>query len=189
MPGIEGFYVGLVHPFTVAAELLVLLGFSLLVGQHLSIRENMWKAFALGSIIGLGLAIGAWVTFEPVLPMLALSVISGLIVASAISLALPVAVLVSATIGFLMGQVSLSDHGPLAAMAFTTAGAVLGAHMLFFVLTAGLFMLKNKVKLSWIPIAFRVAGSWLSAISLLLAALAFHEKVLRSDNVAVQFRH
>jgi hydrogenase/urease accessory protein HupE len=177
VPGVKGFYVGLLHPFSMAAELLVLLAFSLLVSQHRSIRENMWKSFALGSIVGLGLATGSWITFDANLPLLVLTVCVGLSVAGALSLPLPVALFASAAIGFLVGRVSLADPGPLAAVVFTTSGAFLGAHMLFFLVTAGLFKLKDKIYWPSMPVAFRVAGSWISAISILLAAVTFHEKV------------
>ena len=174
---IMGIYVGLVHPFTMAAELLVLLGFSLLVVQHRPIGEKMWTAFALGKHCwAAGMAIGAWITFDANLPMLALTVIASLSVAGALSLPLPMAHFASAAIGFLVGYVSLADPGPLAAMAFTTSGALFGANILFFLVTAGLLGLKEKLKWPWIPIAFRVAGSWIAAVSLLLAALTFNER-------------
>jgi hypothetical protein len=160
-----------------ASELLVLLGFSLLIVQHRSIGEKLWMAFALGNILGLGLAIGAGITFDANLPMLVLTVLAGLSVAGSLSLPPPVAHLVSAAIGFLVGYVSLADPGPLAAMAFTTSGALFGANILFFLIAAGLLGLKEKLNWPWIPIAFRVTGSWIAAVSLLLAALIFHEKI------------
>ena len=176
LPGIEGFYVGLVHPFTMPAELLALLGFSLLAGQHLPLAQKMWKAFALGNVVGLGLAVGAWITFDANLPLLVLTVVVGLYVASALSLPQIGARLGGAAIGFFVGAVSLADPGPLPAMAFTTLGALVGANMLFFFVAAGLLELQGKLKWPWLHIALRVAGSWIAAVSLLLAALTFRAK-------------
>lgn len=134
-------------------------------------------AFALGNVIGLGLAVGTWTTFEPNLPLFALAVVVGISVASAIALPLTVARPGSGAIGFFVGCVSLADPGPFAAMAFTTFGSLVGANLLFFCIAGGLVGLQEKVNWQWIPIAIRVAGSWIAAVSLLMAALTFHQKV------------
>jgi urease accessory protein len=175
-PGAEGFYTGLFHFFTVPGELLVLLAFSLVISQHVTVAEQIWKAFALASLFGLAWAFGGWSAFNPDLPLLATAVVVGLYVASAVPLPLLILRIGSAVIGFLVGFVSLPDSGPRAAMAFTICGTIVGVNVFLAYVGGGLVALQKKVSWPWLPIGLRVAGSWVAAISVLLAALAFRAK-------------
>ena len=57
-------------------------------------------------------------------------------------------------------------------MYITAAGALAGAAVTLIYIAAGSYWLQAALKWRWIPIAERVAGSWVAAISTLLIALA-----------------
>jgi RsiW-degrading membrane proteinase PrsW (M82 family) len=62
-------------------------------------------------------------------------------------------------------------------MASSAGGALVGACLLLILLAGGLQALQQKVTWGWLSIAVRIAGSWITAISLLLGALMLRGKI------------
>lgn len=174
IPGIEGFYVGLVHPLTTPAQIFALLALGVFFGQR---RENVaWRAvvaFACAVLAGIALGVSGTPNglAEPVLLVLALfvGVTAALWPASPVSLGVAAA----GASGFLIGLASIPDPGPMRATIVTLSGSFVGASVLLLYCIGGLFWLREKATWSWVPIGFRVAAAWISAIAALLLALQF----------------
>ena len=52
-------------------------------------------------------------------------------------------------------------------------GAIVGSAVIVIVVAGLIEIVRQKTGWAWFPIAVRVAGSWLAAISVLLGALLF----------------
>ena len=85
----------------------------------------------------------------------------------------PVAILLSAIGGFLIGYVSIPDPGPTQGRAITMAGSLVGANVGLLYIYAVILMVKERYTWQWVGVAFRVVAAWLGAISLLMLALQF----------------
>lgn len=73
--------------------------------------------------------------------------------------------------GWLLGVVSLAEPGPVQDRIITSAGAVLGANLGPFCLYGLSQFARERFPRPWLAIALRVAGAWLAAIALVMAAL------------------
>lgn len=177
IPGVAGFYWGLLHPFTLAPQLLALLAVGLAIQQRLPAGQELLASYAVASVAGICVAAGGWFgsNAEPLL--LAMAIVIGLLVASALPLHRAILWLLGVLVGFPSGYVSLPDPGPVWAMASSAGGAIVGACLLLILLAGGLQALQQKVTWGWLSIAVRIAGSWITAISLLLGALMLRGKI------------
>lgn len=174
VPGIEGFYIGLVHPLTSPAQIFALLALGVFYGQR---RENAAAravaAFACASLAGIALGLSGTPNGLAETVLLVLALVVG--VTAALWPAGPVSLGVAAAgaSGFLIGLVSIPDTGPVRATVITLSGSFVGASVLLLYCIGGLFWLQEKATWSWVPIGFRVAAAWISAIAALLLALQF----------------
>jgi hypothetical protein len=168
MAGAGGFAGGLLHPLSVPAHVLALIGLSLIVGRHfLSAGTAIIVAFALGLAGGLGTI--AWGIGEtPATDVLLASVaLCGLMAASGISVPVPLAAPFGAVSGLALGLDSPPESiflGEAVAMLIGTAcGGV--AALGLCALTA------SAAARLWQGIVLRVAGSWVAATAILVLAL------------------
>ena len=172
IPGMTGFYWGLLHPFTVPAQLLALLAIALVVQQQLPRGEDLLKGFVIACIVGGGAAAASVVSTSVDLPLTIVAIVVGLLAASAITLQKPVLWILGLLSGFLSGIVSWPDPGSTNAMLFSASGAIFGSIMVIVIIASTLETMQQKIKWGWLPIATRVIASWISAVSFLLGALS-----------------
>ena len=174
VPGIEGFYVGLVHPLTSPAQILALLAVGVFFGQRRDARP--WLPVAVFACVCLaGVLAGlSGVTFDAAGPGLLLL---ALLVATLAALwpltpALP-GLAAAGVAGLLTGLESIPDPGPVRATAITLSGTYIGAVVLLLYCIGGLMWVLDNARWSWVPVAFRVAAAWVAAVAALLLALHF----------------
>jgi hypothetical protein len=172
-PGLGGFYLGLMHSVSTPGSLLALVAFGLLLAQQGHDPRALWKIYGVASVASLVAAFGIAATFTTDPWFLFAALLIGLGVAS--GLQFPIAVLRGSAVfaGLLLGVASEPDPGPLAAMQFTAAGAIVGANLAVGYIIFALTELQMRVTWAWIPIGVRVVASWIAAVSMLLLALVF----------------
>jgi hydrogenase/urease accessory protein HupE len=169
--GIGELWNGLLHPLRSPAHLLVLAGLGLFAGQRWSLR-SLVSAFLIASIVGLSLTQWQTAPEPPAFLPCALSAALGAVVALRKSLPRTLGLLLFACSGLILGW----DSTPEAAPAWNTFKTLLGVWAGLAVLLLNLAgYAKMPRKTRWIKIAFRVAGSWIMAISLLSLALALRK--------------
>ncbi|MXU66045.1 hypothetical protein [Oceanomicrobium pacificus] len=169
VPGVRGFYVGLLHPFSTPAQALLMLGLGLLVG-HLALPTagRQLVLFFVAAIAGLvaGQGTGA----------LDLLMFGAAFAASATAALLPgrlvplVALLVALG-GFCIGAVSVPDPGPAADRLFVMSGSIVGATVGLLFLVGIVDVIRDRYNWPWVGIALRIAAAWVAAIALLMLAL------------------
>lgn len=169
--GIGELWNGLLHPLRSPAHLLVLAGLGLFAGQRWSLRPFV-SAFLIASIVGLTLTQWQAAPDPPAFLPCTLSAALGAIVALRKPLPRPLSLLLFACSGFTLGW----DSTPEAASAWNTFKMLLGVWAGLAVLLLNLAgYAKMPRRRPWVKIAFRVAGSWIMAISLLSLALALRK--------------
>jgi hydrogenase/urease accessory protein HupE len=178
IPGIEGFYVGLLHPFSTPSQAVLMLGLGLLIS---GLRQNHYPP-GLGVFL---VSMLATLLVGPSLdkPDVALFAVAALVCAMAAiwpRTYLPVALVVIAVGGFLIGQVSVTDPGPTRDRVITMTGSFVGANVGLLYVTGAVIFLKDRFAQRWVEVAFRVVSAWLGAIALVMLALQF-----ASDGAAI----
>jgi hydrogenase/urease accessory protein HupE len=173
MPGFEGFYVGLLHPLSTPGQLFALLAVGLMLGHRFPERFAMpWLVFALALLLGIllgqtGLKLGHKETL----------LLSTAATAAALSALIPSGfwlafVLLSGAAGALIGLLSTPDAGTLRDTLFTLAGSFVGANLALLYLSGGTGMLLDRFPQRWVHLGLRIAGAWIAAISLMMAAFS-----------------
>lgn len=169
MPGMEGFYVGLLHPVSTPAQALLLIGLALsaeAVGERRS-------AMALGAFLA-ALAVGAAVlgAADGLAPwMLGAAAAAAALAALAPGRLIWAAIGLGAAGGALIGSASVPGPGPFADRAWTFAGALIGALLGLIYAAGALRTARERLRGDWVPIALRVAAAWAAAIAVLMLAL------------------
>ncbi|WP_428525565.1 hypothetical protein [Roseibium sp.] len=170
VPGIEGFYVGLLHPLSSPAQILLILGAGLLIGGYERARVRWLLAAFLGfSFTGLFWSGG------DVSDTLAYTVViatSALAAASAIRL-FPAAVICVAVAGLLLGAMSVPDGGLMWDRFVTMSGSLAGLNILMLYMSGCVVVLKERVHWVMLPVAFRIAAAWIAAVSSMMLAIQF----------------
>lgn len=169
LEGVGSFYAGLLHPFLVAAHLLLLLGLGLLLARAgRTAAPSSLAAWLAGLLGGLGLAAAGLGPAGSTLPPLALAAAQGLLLAAALTPPRGLLGALAAAAGLALGLDS--EPGPAAAneRLLQLAGTGLGSSA-FLVLVAGALVDRNGPGLR---IGIRVAGSWIAAAALMVLALA-----------------
>jgi urease accessory protein len=159
-------FAGLLHPFVVPAHVLAIAALALLIGQQ-GWRRSVPIAFSVAVLIGLGAIALAYVPKFTEETLLALTAITGLLVALARPLPQGPGVLLAVAIGL-----SLALDSPPGALALmqanlTLLGTALGAVLLLLALLQGTSRLRHH----WQRIGARIAGSWIAASAILVLAL------------------
>ncbi|MEO1723502.1 MAG: HupE/UreJ family protein [Pseudomonadota bacterium] len=172
-PGIEGFYLGVLHPLTSLAQVLAFLALGLVFGQRWPRNFALgWAVFAAGCVLGIvlgqmGVPMDA---AEPVL--LALALAAGVLAALWPSGPAIPAIALAGMAGIVIGLVSTPDPGPPRSVAVTLTGSFAGAVALLLNAAAGVGWLRENARAVWVGIGLRVLAAWVAAISALLLALA-----------------
>lgn len=168
--GIKGFYIGLFHPFSTPSQALLMLGVGLMIGafgvQH---AWRVWAVFIAVCFVGL---FAGSADLDVDVALFATAFVACGVAALGWGKFLPVALVVAATGGFLIGSASITDAGPLRDRIFTMSGSMVGATIGLLYIFAGVHILKERFTWAWVAIAFRVAAAWIGAISLVMLALS-----------------
>jgi urease accessory protein len=169
----EGFYLGLLHPFDLMPQVLLLLALALAVAQRLPLINPLFLAFLVGTLVGILLVPFVDFDFDVELALLFCAILVGLIVAGSVRIPRSILLIIGMATGALSGYASFPGPGSLAAMVTTATGTFLGICLVVVGLAGGLAAIQQKTGWNWLPIAVRIAGSWISATGLLVAALVW----------------
>ncbi len=172
LPGIEGFYTGLIHPFSEPAPALLMLSVGALVGSFSSERY-VWLAgpFALAMLVGLVFG-GGIAGIDGV--MLAVTVGATLLVALAPGRLFLAAAFVVAAGGLLIGLISLPDPGPTRDRVITVLGSLVGANLfVLYVFSLAQVAFPERIDAKWVTLGLRIVSAWMCAIAALLLALRY----------------
>ena len=175
VPGIEGFYIGLMHPFSTPPQALLMIGLGLLVGGY-AIEKGRCYFVAFPLAIVLGLIVGS-IAADLDTAMFAVAFLACVMAALAPGRLHPLAIAVIAVGGFLIGVASLPDDGPVRDRLFTMVGSILGASIGLLYLLGISVLVRERFYRAWVGVAFRVLAAWLGAISLLMLALGLANSV------------
>jgi hydrogenase/urease accessory protein HupE len=171
VPGLQGIYWGMLHPFTSGPQLLALFAMALVIQQRLPDSEDVLHAFWASCLAGAGAAALGLGGMNPDGPLTVFAVIAGIVAASALRLPLSALLLLGITCGLLSGYLSWPDPGAKGDMMFTALGAILGSVVMVIVVAGIVELVWQTRRWPWLPIAVRVAASWVTAIAVLLGAL------------------
>ena len=173
VPGIAGFYTGLLHPLSTPGQLLGVLSLGLMLG----FRWPQWfgwaaLAFAVSCLIGICLGqfgfVPNWSEFALLVLAASVATLAALYPSGNF-----VAVLAFSTAcGFLIGVLSTPDPGPLNDTIITLSGSFVGANIALIYATGGIGWLHERFTQHWMHVGLRVVAAWTAAISLLAALLA-----------------
>ncbi|MBO9410985.1 MULTISPECIES: HupE/UreJ family protein [unclassified Ruegeria] len=173
VPGIKGFYVGLVHPFSTPPQALLMLSLGLLVGGFKPERVRwLLPSFLAASFAGL---ISAYGLESLDAKMFSIAFAACSTAALFQGKLLPVAIALVCIGAFLIGDASVPEAGPVRDRVFTMSGSMVGANVGFLYLLGGSLWIRERFSKPWVAIAFRVAAAWLGAVSLLMLALRLSE--------------
>jgi hydrogenase/urease accessory protein HupE len=173
VPGIQGIYWGMLHPFTSGPQILALVALALVIQQRLPDSEDMFHGFWASCLAGAGAAAFGLSGVEPDMFLILMAVVAGILAASALRLPLVALLVLSICCGLLSGYLSWPDPSATGDMMLTTLGAIIGAVLVVILVAGGIEMVSQGTRWAWLPIAVRVAASWVTAISVLLGALLF----------------
>lgn len=177
--GIEGFYVGFLHPLSTAGQVLALVAIGLVVGRgDRSSFARAWSAFAalVGGGILLGQAVGT--SGHEDTALLGVAAVSALIAAVAPERVFTLRPLQPGAVaaglgGLLLGLASTPDAGPLRATMLVLAGSFVGLNFAFLYLAGGTIWFLDRYAARWARIGVRVLASWIATIAVLMGALVF----------------
>lgn len=169
VPGVKGFYIGLVHPFSTPSQALVMIGLGLMAGSYAG-EKIRWLlgAFLIVSMGGLVMG-AAGMELETALYAIAVAAcgLAALLPGGVVALSF-VCVVAGA---LLVGSVSIPDEGPTADRLFTMSGSIVGANIGLLYLAGLTHFVRQRFTQAWVAIGFRVVAAWLGAIALLMLAL------------------
>lgn len=174
LPGAGDLVNGALHPFAVPAHLLILLGFSIALGQRVPFRPGR-TLLIFAPCAALALALTTRFTFTVPAPALTgLALCGGAVVAVAKPLPFAAWGILVALVAVAIGLDSSVEDATGAAAFRTLLGTLAGTTVF---LSTGAFYTGMAVekKRQWLDIALRVAGSWIVAISLLMLAFALRK--------------
>lgn len=173
VPGLQGIYAGMLHPFTSGPQLLALFAMALVIQQRLPDSEDAFHAFWASCLAGAGAAALGQGGMNPDVLLTIFVIVAGFVAASSLKLPLPALLLLGITCGLLSGYLSWPDPGAKSDMMFTALGAIIGAVLIVIAVAGIIETVWQAAKWPWLPIAVRVAASWATAIAVLLGALLF----------------
>ncbi len=171
LPGIGGFYGGLVHPVLVTAHGLALVGLGLMTGQqagHVRRVQSM-MTFAAGFAAGVGLIAAAFAFEGAQSVVLATAAVAGILVLLARPMPPIVCGVLTAVGGAALALDSVPDEisktASLVALAGTGAAACL--------ILVAIAWLATAARRHWHRIGIRILGSWTAAGAMLGIAMNF----------------
>ncbi|WP_425045524.1 hypothetical protein [Primorskyibacter sp. S87] len=169
IPGIKGFYVGLLHPFSTPSQAVLMLGLGLLVGGF-AVAKVRWflGAFLVFSVLGVVFG-SANLGLDAALFSAAVAACS--LAALAPGRLMPLGVVLTAVGAVLIGFVSIPDAGLQRDRVITMSGSLVGANIGLLYLWGFTYFVKQRLLWPWVGIGFRIAAAWVAAIALLMLAL------------------
>lgn len=173
-PGFKGFYTGLGHPFTEPLHLMSLIALGLIVADRAGARAGTAILTAVVSAMA-GMAAGHALLSpsESAVLLGAGTVIIGAVAASGWRTPPAVIVVSGAVMGFLLGQGSLPDPGPVDQVLITSFGAWVGLGYLLVAVSGGTRAALSRWPGEPVSITVRVLGSWLAAAAALFLAVRY----------------
>lgn len=172
VPGLQGLYWGMLHPFSSGPQLLALFSLALLIQQRLPESEDVFHGFWISCLVGAGVAALGLSGFSPELLLTLAAIVTGILAAIARRLPFVTMLALGICCGLLSGYLSWPDPSPTGDPVFSTLGAIIGATLVIVLIAGGSEIVSQATKWPWLPIAIRVAASWATAISVLLGALS-----------------
>lgn len=171
--GMQGFYLGLLHPATTASHGLLLLALGVMLAPAWPGRfGRAWAAFAAAALAGLGAVMLGGTALQPgEWTLLAAAALVALYAAAALGRFPAVTLALAGLGGLLLGAGSAPDPGPPGAAAVTAAGSCLGLALGLLYLAGGIGWLRLRFEEPWAGVGLRIAAAWIAAIAILLAAL------------------
>jgi urease accessory protein len=168
VPGVGGFYGGLMHPLLVPAHALALAGLGLFVGgQSRRIGAGLTALFAAALVVGVTAVVSAVSPMYQDDVVVVIAAASGILVA----LARPVSVLVSAPLVVVAGVAIMLDSVPHEISMQTTFLALVGTAIAAVVIATFLAEAARAAGRDWQRIGVRILGSWVAASAILVLAL------------------
>jgi hydrogenase/urease accessory protein HupE len=172
IPGLEGFYTGMVHPLSTPPQLLALLALGLLLGQGWPQTFIIaWRAFAVSVIGGLILGAAGYGDSVGERALIAIALAGSLLAAIAPAWVIIPGTLLASAGGLFLGMVSTPEPGALGATIITITGTYIGANLALFYASGGIGWLRTRFNKPWAVIGFRIIAAWVAAISCLMFAL------------------
>jgi urease accessory protein len=167
--GVGDFYAGVLHPLTSLENILPFVGLGLLIGQQAKRAQETVLIFSVALMVGalVSLALPA----HPLVSVANLfsAALFGALVAAAVSLPKSV----YWTLGLVFGLTHGFANGEGVSGNVRWYLFIPGVGMAGFLVTMNLMFITDYLvqrKQTWIPIAVRVAGSWLTAVGILVLA-------------------
>jgi hydrogenase/urease accessory protein HupE len=173
VPGLQGIYWGMLHPFTSGPQVLALFALALVIQQRLPDSEDVFHGFWASCLAGAGVAALNWIRFEVDIAHTIFAVVAGILTASALRLPLLVLMVLGICCGLPSGYLSWPDPGANGDMIFTALGGIIGSVLTVIAVAATVEVMWQATKWTWLPVAVRVAASWVTATAVLLSALMF----------------
>jgi urease accessory protein len=169
MPGVGDFYAGFLHPLTAPEHVLGFLALGILAAQQAPRGQLALPVFWVAVIAGAALAIA-----QPVIPGVAfVNILSVLVLGALIALCRPLPRALLLALAMVFGLTHGHANGEAIAGAVRAYVFIPGVALAALAATGyGLvftdWLLRRKA--SWIAVAVRVAGSWITAIGMLVLA-------------------
>ena len=167
--GIGGFYAGFLHPVTGLEHLLPFVALGILAGQQGDRSAPTLFLFAAMLMLG---ALGA--LWTPALPYIGLlNILSGVLLGALVAAAWRLPVMVLSVIAIVFGMSHGFANGAALNGALTPYLYIPGLGLAGLVVPAGLMIVVDLIlrqQYDWMRIAVRVAGSWITAIGVLVLA-------------------
>lgn len=173
--GSSDLYAGALQALSTPAHVLSFVAIGLLAGQQTGKAQSMLVMFCLGLIAGTlvsGTLVSGTLPAQQATGSLNLAVTAalGALVATAWRLPGPALMALAAVGGLGLGWASGSDAGPgINRWLFAPGVAVAGLAVSTYCLMATDLLLRRNA--GWMRIAVRVAGSWITAIAILVLAI------------------
>jgi urease accessory protein len=169
-PGLggTGFVGGLLHPLLVPAHVLVVVGLGLLCGAQDHGRVALVAMFAAGVVAGLAaIALAAGPSSAP-LVLAGVALVAGAWTAWAKPLPAVAGWPLMSGAGAALGLDSPPEVADLAQATRMLIGTAIGATVALAVITGT----TARLRLGWLRLGVRIAGSWVAASAMLVLALA-----------------
>ena len=168
--GVGYFFGGVLHPLTTPAHVLLLLGLGIYLGQQvpLKLKASLF-VFVTVSALALGLTITGLVKTVPPPLIISLALLAGVLVA----LEIPPAAWVSRGLFVLAALAVGLDSAVETGTGWVVVKTLLGTWTGLIIIVADVAFYSSKfTKWQWQRVGLRVAGSWITAASLMILAFA-----------------
>lgn len=183
VPGIEGFYLGLLHPFSTPSHALLMIGLGIVAGGF-DIKAVRLMLLVFSGVMVCTLLAGQ-PNSVPETAVFAAAILISSVAALNVNRLFPVAVVLAIFGGILVGLISIPDDSPGRGRTVTMVGSFIGANVSLLYLAGARIILKEKFAAFWVSIAFRVAAAWVAAISAIMLAILFAPDTAATETINI----